>query len=126
MCRFYDGTLKDWEGVEAAAKPPLPYYSIPIFKPVVFFSLDSKDSVENTSRVNRDEIDFICQMLELLKCLVSSKDTKHKAKDPHNILLPSIMRSFMPMSEHVCLANRSWKPHSIDALPPLSRVCVSL
>lgn len=69
---FYEGTLQDWKGVEAACKPPIPYFAIPIFKPVVFFSLQSQDAMENTSRVNREEIEFICQILELLRLLVSS------------------------------------------------------
>lgn len=68
---FYNDELLDWEGVEKAAQPPIPYFDVPIFKPVVFFSLDSVDSVENTSRINRDEIDFICQLLDLLKLMVS-------------------------------------------------------
>ncbi|EZG46958.1 AAA domain protein [Gregarina niphandrodes] len=68
---YYDGNLADWEGVEAACKPPIPYYHVPIFKPVVFFSLDSQESSQSSSKVNMDEVDFIIQMIDLLKILFS-------------------------------------------------------
>lgn len=73
--RFYEGNLKDWEGIVKAAVPPIPYYQVPIFKPVVFFSLDSEESQENTSKVNRDEVAFICQFLEFLRCMVSQQQS---------------------------------------------------
>lgn len=66
---FYDGALKNWDGVLKACVPPLPYYDLPIFKPCVLFSLDSADSVSGTSRVNRDEADFIVQLVDLLRML---------------------------------------------------------
>lgn len=86
---FYDGGLLDWEGVLQAAKPPIPYHDIPIFKPVVFFSLESEDTKENTSRVNREEVDFICQMIELLKCLFDCvPDYKNKWMDRIAVISP--------------------------------------
>lgn len=66
---FYDGALLDWEGVEASCQPPMPYFDIPIFKPVVLFSLDSEDQAENTSRINKQEAQFIVQIVDMLKCL---------------------------------------------------------
>eukprot|EP01053_Blabericola_migrator_P003991 Blabericola_migrator_1__3990@NODE_220_length_11204_cov_64_408458_g187_i0_p3_GENE_NODE_220_length_11204_cov_64_408458_g187_i0NODE_220_length_11204_cov_64_408458_g187_i0_p3_ORF_typecomplete_len977_score218_83AAA_12/PF13087_6/5_7e02AAA_12/PF13087_6/5_1e53AAA_11/PF13086_6/6_6e47AAA_30/PF13604_6/3_5e03AAA_30/PF13604_6/7e18AAA_19/PF13245_6/1_4e02AAA_19/PF13245_6/2e05AAA_19/PF13245_6/8_3e06Viral_helicase1/PF01443_18/15Viral_helicase1/PF01443_18/1_7e11ResIII/PF04851_15/2_2e02ResIII/PF04851_15/9_9e05ResI len=74
---FYTGRLLDYEKMEEVAKPVIPYYMIPMFKPLVFFSLDSKETSQNASKVNEDEADLIIQILDILRLLFNSIDEKH-------------------------------------------------
>eukprot|EP01054_Gregarina_sp_Poly1_P007183 Gregarina_sp_Poly_1__7182@NODE_393_length_8957_cov_1164_871316_g322_i0_p1_GENE_NODE_393_length_8957_cov_1164_871316_g322_i0NODE_393_length_8957_cov_1164_871316_g322_i0_p1_ORF_typecomplete_len993_score171_62AAA_12/PF13087_6/6_1e03AAA_12/PF13087_6/2_5e03AAA_12/PF13087_6/9_5e53AAA_11/PF13086_6/2_1e46AAA_30/PF13604_6/1_1e17Viral_helicase1/PF01443_18/9_9Viral_helicase1/PF01443_18/1_4e10AAA_19/PF13245_6/1_1e03AAA_19/PF13245_6/0_00023AAA_19/PF13245_6/1_5e06ResIII/PF04851_15/0_0082ResIII/PF04851_15/8_2T len=74
---FYDGQLIDYDKVEETAKPPIPYYSIPIFRPLVFFSVESAESSQNASKVNMEEIQLVLQLLDLLNCLFSALGGKY-------------------------------------------------
>lgn len=43
--RFYDGQLADAPGIDTFVKPPIPWYTVPLFRPIVFFSLESAEAV---------------------------------------------------------------------------------
>lgn len=64
---FYQNQLQDAENIVGLVRPPIPWYSIPIFKPLVFFAINTSHTEENTSLVNVDEANFVCQLVDLLK-----------------------------------------------------------
>ncbi|EPR58194.1 RNA-directed RNA polymerase [Toxoplasma gondii ME49] len=64
---FYQNQLQDAENIVGLVRPPIPWYSIPIFKPLVFFAINTSHTEENTSLINVDEANFVCQLVDLLK-----------------------------------------------------------
>ncbi|KAH0482392.1 MAG: uncharacterized protein KVP18_004510 [Porospora cf. gigantea A] len=65
--QFYDGTLHDAPNINELTQVPVDVWrDIPIFKPVVFFNVDSTEHKLSQSYVNNDEADLCCQLIELL------------------------------------------------------------
>ncbi|PFH36275.1 RNA-directed RNA polymerase [Besnoitia besnoiti] len=64
---FYQNQLQDAVNIVGLVRPPVPWYSIPIFKPLVFFAINTSHTEENTSLINVDEANFVCQMVDLLR-----------------------------------------------------------
>eukprot|EP01068_Selenidium_serpulae_P002735 Selendium_serpulae@DN2648_c0_g1_i1.p1 len=68
---FYEGKLENAPNILELAKPPFPYYSIPVLRPVVFFSVESQEAKESTSKVNRMEVEVVCELLTFFSDLFS-------------------------------------------------------
>lgn len=74
---FYEGRLENAPNILELAKPPFPYYSLPVLRPVVFFSVESQEAKESTSKVNRMEVEVVCEILTFLNDLFA--DLNHPA-----------------------------------------------
>eukprot|EP00923_Selenidium_pygospionis_P019623 GHVN01034259.1.p1 GENE.GHVN01034259.1~~GHVN01034259.1.p1 ORF type:complete len:906 (+),score=132.48 GHVN01034259.1:358-2718(+) len=69
---FYNNALLDAPNILELAAPPFPWYTIPILRPVVFFSVDSQEQREATSMINMVEVEFVCEILTFLQALFNS------------------------------------------------------
>ncbi|UKJ89903.2 tRNA-splicing endonuclease [Theileria orientalis] len=54
------------------SKPEEDWRHFPLFRPTVFFAIDSQESRNDTSYVNEMEVDLVCQILEMLIEIISS------------------------------------------------------
>ncbi|PHJ25439.1 rna-directed rna polymerase [Cystoisospora suis] len=69
---FYQNQLRDAENIADLVQPPVPWYNIPIFKPLVFFAVNSTHMDSGTSLVNVDEANIVCQLIYLLKSVFTA------------------------------------------------------
>ncbi|KAF8821440.1 Rna-directed Rna polymerase, partial [Cardiosporidium cionae] len=67
---FYNSQLKDAENILQLAIPPFPWNTIPLFKPLVFFTIDSQHVEEGSSLINTEEAFFAVQLLDLLRSVL--------------------------------------------------------
>ncbi|UKK02894.2 tRNA-splicing endonuclease [Theileria orientalis] len=54
------------------SKPEEDWRQFPLFRPTVFFAIDSHESRSDTSYVNEMEVDLVCQILEMIIEILSS------------------------------------------------------
>ncbi|BAM41828.1 tRNA-splicing endonuclease [Theileria orientalis strain Shintoku] len=67
---FYQNQLINAK--KSLSKPEEDWRQFPLFRPTVFFAIDSHESRNDTSYVNEMEVDLVCQLLEMLIEIMST------------------------------------------------------
>ncbi|CCF72734.1 AAA domain [Babesia microti strain RI] len=83
---FYHGRLKDCDEIHKI-RPLVDWYDLPILRPTVFFSIESKEIRAETSYANEIEVELTCQLIEVILGF-AEKIPVHKIVESIGVITP--------------------------------------